>query len=131
MLGSKVEANRLCALCLRRCEEGKENRKVSCQKLKLCGHLCKICCLYPLVAVHSICRSINWRMYVSAPVLPEIQLIAKLHTFFFLIYIFLTGIFCLALAPGTCIDHVCKWFKYITSTETLASCPPRSRAWKV
>lgn len=128
MLGSKVEANRLCAMYLRRCEEQKESRRVSCQKLKLCWHLSKNFCLYPVAVVNSICRSIIWGMYISTSVLPEIQLIAKLHSFFK--NIFLTDIFCLAVARGTCTDNAYMWFKYIIDTESLASCPPRPQVLK-
>lgn len=103
MLGSKLEANRLCALYLRRCEEWKQNRRVCCQNLKLCWHLSKTFCLYPVAVMNSICRSIIWAMFISTSVLPEIQLSAKLCSFFK--YIFLTDIFCLAVAPGTCTDH--------------------------
>lgn len=80
MLGSSVEANRLCALYLRRCEEQKENR-VSCQKLKLCWHLSKNFRLYPVAVVNIVWRSVIWGMYISTSVLPEIQLIAKLLFF--------------------------------------------------
>lgn len=42
----------------------------------------------------------------------------------------LTGIFCLAFAPGMCTGHVYTRFKYIPITESLASCSPRSQVLK-
>lgn len=62
MFGSKAEANRLDALYLRRCEEQKENRRISCQKLELFWPLSKNFCLYQVAIVNSICKS-SWKVY--------------------------------------------------------------------
>lgn len=126
MLSSKAEANKLCALYLRRCEKQKENRRISCQKLELCWPLSKHFCLNEVAIVNRICKS-SRGIYINTSVLPEIELIPKLHRFFkvYLFNWYFLLSFCSRYVYRSCIytvqihSHHWKLSKLFTKISSL------------